>query len=69
LDPAQRRIARVRQALGAHGAVRRSELLRLTRLTAEQLDEALATLCESEAVTEADVPGRGRTGKVYRLVG
>jgi hypothetical protein len=49
--------------------VRRSELLRLARLTAEQLDEALATLSQSEAVTEADVPGRGRTGKVYRFVG
>jgi Bifunctional DNA primase/polymerase, N-terminal/Protein of unknown function (DUF3987) len=68
-DPAQKNIARVRQVLSAHGELLRSELLRLARLTAKQLDEALATLFQTEAVTERDVPGKGRTGKAYRVVG
>jgi predicted transcriptional regulator len=67
-DPAQRNIARVRQVLKAHKELMRSDLLRLTRLTAKQLDEALATLFQTEAVTERDVPGKGRTGKAYQLV-
>ena len=67
-DPAQKNIARVRQVLAAHDEVPRSELLRLARMTAKQLDEAMATLFQTEAVTERDVPGKGRTGKVYRLV-
>jgi hypothetical protein len=67
-DPAQKNIARVRQVLAAHNEIMRSELLRLTRLTAKQLDEALATLFQTEAIAVKDVPGGGRTGKAYRLV-
>jgi hypothetical protein len=67
-DPAQKNIARVRQVLAAHGELLRSELLRLARLTAKQLDEALATLFQTEAITEREVPGSGRTGKAYKLV-
>ena len=52
----------------AHGELLRSELLRLARLTAKQLDESLATLFQTEAVTVQDVPGKGRTGKMYRVV-
>jgi hypothetical protein len=68
-DPAQKNIARVRQVLAAHGELLRSELLRLARLSARQLDEALATLFQTEAITVQEVPGKGRTGKAYRLVG
>jgi hypothetical protein len=68
-DPAQKHIARVRQVLAAHGELLRSELLRLARLSAKQLDEALATLFQTEAIAVQDVPGKGRTGKAYRLVG
>ena len=67
-DPAQKNIARVRQVLAAHGELLRSELLRLVRLSAKQLDEALATLFQTEAITVQDVPGRGRTGKSYTIV-
>jgi hypothetical protein len=41
----------------------------LTRLTAKQLDKALATPFQTDVVTEQDVPGKGRTSKMYRLVG
>jgi len=68
-DPAQKRIGRVRQVLATHGTLTRSELIRLTRLSAEQLDEALTTLFQTEAIAVSDVPGKGRTGKVYRWVG
>jgi hypothetical protein len=69
-DPAQKNISRVRQVLAAaNGEVLRSELLRLARLTAKQLDEALATLFQTEAIAESDVPGKGRTGKAYKLIG
>jgi hypothetical protein len=68
-EPAQKNIATVRQVLAAHGELLRSELLRLTRLSAKQLDEALATLFQTEAIAVQDVPGKGRTGKAYRLVG
>jgi hypothetical protein len=68
-DAAQKNIARVRQVLAAHGELLRSELLRLTRLSAKQLDEALATLFQTEAIAVQDVPGKGCTGKAYRLVG
>jgi hypothetical protein len=68
-EPVQKNIARVRQVLSAHGELLRSELLRLTRLTAKQLDEALATLLQSDAIGVQDVPSKGRTGKAYKLVG
>ena len=68
-DPLQKNIARVRQVLAAHGELLRSELLRLTRLSAKQLDEALTTLLQTDSVTVKDVPGKGRTGQAYRLVG
>lgn len=67
-DPAQKNMARVRQVLAAHGELLRSELLRLTRLTAKQLDEALATMFQTEAIDARDIPGKGRTGKAYKLV-
>jgi hypothetical protein len=68
-DPAQKNIARVRHVLAAHGELLRSELLRLVRLSAKQLDDALATLFQTDAVTVQDMPGKGRTGKAYKLVG
>jgi hypothetical protein len=69
-DPAQKNMARVRQVLAtADGEVLRSELLRLTRLTAKQLDEALTTLFQTEAIAVTEIPSKGRTGKAYRFVG
>jgi hypothetical protein len=55
--------------LAAHGELLRSELLRLARLSARRLDEALATLTQAESVAVREVPGKGRTGRAYRLVG
>jgi hypothetical protein len=68
-EPGQKNVARVRQVLAANGELLRSELMRLTRLTAKPLDEALTTLFQLDAITVADVPGKGRTGKLYKLVG
>ncbi len=66
-EPGQKNIARVRQVLAAHGEMLRSDLLRLVRLSAKQLDEALATLLQTEDVVVKDVPSKGRTGKSYSL--
>lgn len=67
-DPGQKNIARVRQVLASHGEILRSDLLRLARLSAKQLDEALTTLFQTNAITVQDAAGKGRTGKAYKLV-
>jgi hypothetical protein len=67
-DPAQKNIARVRQVLMAHDELRRSELLRLARLSAKQLDEALTTLSQRETISVKNIPGSGRHGKSYSIV-